>query len=50
MQRKGWDTNISESKFGEYLHMQERGIKNDSQVSGRVEMLLIGNIRGKNSK
>lgn len=34
MQRKGWDTELFLSECGEYLHMQERGIKNYFQVSG----------------
>lgn len=38
--------NILDSKCGEYLHMQEWN-KNDFQVSGCMEMILIGATRGK---
>lgn len=34
MQRKGWDTEIFLTESGEYLHMQERVIKNDFHVPG----------------
>lgn len=32
--RKAWDTQTFLSQFGEYLHMQGRGIKNGFQFSG----------------